>query len=194
MKPPAWFSDAVAALDRLLAQSPVPEDPGHARDVERWLLRLRPEAVDDWPLRLAARAHDVDRALPDELRVCRGDFSDYDDFKAAHAANSARVTAGLMRKAGAPVEAIHDVTWLVLRHEVGGRDARLQALCDADSLSFFTHNLPFYWLREGDQGALLRMRWGIRRLSARAKAALAAFPFADARIAGMLRDILKHSV
>jgi len=194
MSPPAWFAAAVAALDRLLARSRVPEDSGHAQDVERWLLRLRPEASADWPLRLAARAHDVDRALPDELRVCRHDFADYDDFKAAHAANSARVTAGLMRKADAPVDAIHDVTWLVMHHEVGGRDARLQALCDADSLSFFTHNLPFYRLREGEQAALSRMRWGMARLSPRAKGALAAFPFADARMAGLVCALLNDSL
>lgn len=182
MEPPVWFSAARSALGSLLAGSKVPEDPGHARDVERWLIRLRPEAAVDWALRFAALAHDADRALPDEMRVHRADFRAFDDFKTAHAANSARVAAQLLRHAGAPDAVVHDVSWLVLRHEVGGSDARLRALCDADALSFFTHNLPFYLSREGEEEALRRMRWGVARLSANARKRLLRFPFADARI------------
>ncbi len=187
---PAWFARARGRLEWVLARSRVPEDPGHARDVERWLLRLCPDA--GWALRFAALAHDVDRALPDGERVERRDFADYDDFKTAHAANSARVAARLLREADAPSSVVHEVTRLVLAHERGGEDAALAALCDADALSFFTHNLPFYRLREGLDETLRRVRWGIGRLSARGRRALATFPFADSAIRRMLHDEQHH--
>ncbi len=190
MIPPRWFEEARARVARILADSRVPEDFGHAHDVDRWVLRLRPEAAGDWSLRLAAFAHDLDRALPDAERVHREDFSDYDDFKAAHAANSARVLAGLMRKAGAPSRAVRDAAGLVLHHERGGAEPRLRLLCDADALSFFTHNLPFFLLREGEARALERMRWGAARLSPAGVRALRAFPFADPRIRRMVKSLL----
>ncbi len=184
MNAPSWFVHARRALERMLACSRVPEDPGHARDVERWLLRLSPNA--DWPVRYAALAHDVDRALPDDQRVRREDFLDFDDFKAAHAANSARVAARLLREAGAPVSVVCEVTHLVLHHETGGESAELALLCDADALSFYTHNLPFYLLREGENEAVRRIRWGARRLSGRARQILARFPFANPIIGQMV--------
>jgi len=188
LKAPPWFIPATEQLRRLLARSHVPEDVGHAEDVLCWLLRLEPEA--GWPLRFAALAHDVDRAMPDAIRVQRRDFTDYEDFKAAHAANSARIAARLLHRVGAPISVVHEVTRLVLHHEKGGEDAQLSLLCDADTLSFYTHNLPFYLLREGEDEALRRSRWGIRRLSARGREALQCFPFADPRIAHLVARTL----
>ncbi|MDQ7010552.1 MAG: DUF4202 family protein [Mariprofundaceae bacterium] len=188
LKAPAWFVSATAQLRRLLARSHVPEDAGHAEDVLCWLLRLEPEA--GWPLRFAALAHDVDRAMPDAMRVQRGDFANYDDFKAAHAANSARIAARLLHRAGAPTSVVHEVTRLVLHHEEQGGDSQLSLLCDADALSFYTHNLPFYLLREDENEALHRSRWGIRRLSTHGRKALRCFPFADPRIARLVTGAL----
>ncbi len=174
------------ALYALLEGSCVPEDTGHARDTLRWLLRLAPRA--DWALRFAAQAHDVDRALPEDQRTCRRDFPDYESFKAAHAANSARVATALLRKAGAPSSVLQDVARLVYRHEHAQGDARQVALCDADALSFYTHNLPYYLLREGWAEARRRARWGAGRLSPEARQRLIAFPFADPRIQMLVHD------
>jgi len=174
------------ALYALLEGSCVPEDTGHARDTLCWLLRLRPDA--DWRLKFAAQAHDVDRALPYGKRVHRTDFPDYDAFKAAHAANSARVAEELLHEAGAPRDVVHDVGALVARHEQPGGDARHRALCDADALSFYTHNLPYYLLREGWAESVRRTRWGLRRLSPEARQRLIAFPFADPRIQTLVHD------
>lgn len=186
---PPWFSAASACVRAHLARSSVPEDAGHAEDTLAWLLRLLPQA--DWEVRLAALAHDIDRAQPGNARVHREDFACYDDFKAAHAANSARITARLLRRAGAPETAIRRTTFLVLHHETGGEDTDLRALCDADALSFYTHNLPFYLLRSGWREALRRARWGAKRLSRPAQARLAAFPFADPRIGRLVRLALE---
>ncbi|RME86974.1 MAG: hypothetical protein D6771_01065, partial [Zetaproteobacteria bacterium] len=117
---PAWFEAAAALVRGLVARSRVPEDAGHAEDTLCWLERLRPDA--DWALRLAALAHDLDRALPDDLRVHREDFADYDDFKAAHAANSARVLARILHDVRAPTDAIRKATYFVLHHETGKPD------------------------------------------------------------------------
>ena len=185
---PVWFEAAAALVRAHIACSRVPEDPGHAEDTLAWLVRLLPDA--SWPLRLAALAHDLDRALPDARRVRREDFADYDDFKAAHAANSARVLAQLMRTAQAPQEAIRRACFLVLHHETGGADPELMALCDADALSFYTHNLAFYRLRHDEAEVLRRARWGVARLSPQARARLAAFPFADPHARAIVREAL----
>ena len=185
---PAWFEAAAALVRAHIARSRVPEDPGHAEDTLAWLLRLLPDA--SWPLRLAALAHDLDRALPDARRVRREDFADYDDFKAAHAANSARVLAQLMRAAQAPQAAIRRACFLVLHHETGGADPELSALCDADALSFYTHNLAFYRLRHDEAEVLRRARWGVARLSPEARARLAAFPFADPHVRAFVQEAL----
>ena len=70
----------------MIAGSGVPEDPGHSRNTLEWLLRFDPKA--DPALRIAALGHDIERAV-EARKVQRGDFADYDAFKAAHARNSA---------------------------------------------------------------------------------------------------------
>ncbi len=42
-------------------------------------------------------------------------------------------------------------------------------LKDADSLSFFEINLPYYFHREGEQETYFRMQWGYNRMSERGK-------------------------
>lgn len=189
---PAWFEAAAAIVRAQLARSRVPEDPGHAEDTLRWLARLHPNA--GWALKLAALAHDLDRALADAERVRRDDFADYDDFKAAHAANSARVLARILREVRAPEAEIRKAAYFVLHHETGRPDdAALAALVDADALSFYTHNLVYYRLRMGDAEALRRAAWGVRRLSPTARRMLAAFPFADPQIARLVAEALACS-
>jgi len=176
--------------ERILAvirRSTVPEDPAHAENTLAWLLRLEPRA--DLALRIAALAHDIDRALPEGERVRRSDFGDYDAFKAAHARNGARALEGILRACGAPGPLIREACRLVERHEFGG-DPRADLLRDADSLSFYDTNLPLYLAREGEAEALRRARWGWRRLSPRARELLAAFRPRDPAAARIVERVL----
>src|SRR5690606_29227380 len=156
---------AAALIRQVLARAPVEEDAGHAENTLHWLLRLDPAA--DAALRLAALAHDIERARARRLRRQR--FASYDDFKARHAEIGARITRRLLHVAGVEESVREEACRLVRRHEVGG-DPRSDLLKDADSLSYFDHNLPYYYRREGWEETLRRARWGYSRLSARARA------------------------
>lgn len=166
-----------------LAQSPVPEDPGHAENTLQWLLKLAPNAGP--AMRLAALAHDIERARPERLQ--RNQFDDYDAFKAAHASVGAHLTDALLRHANVPESIRHDVYHLIRHHETGGdRDSDL--LKDADSLSYFEHNLPLYYAREGATATLARARWGYQRLSFNARQHYESIQHRDAALNQLLQE------
>ncbi len=155
---------AFTRIREFIRHSRVPEDPMHAENTLAWLVRLDPMA--DEALRLAALAHDIDRAAPDGVR--REDFADYDAFKQAHAEHGARLLHRLLERCDVPEAVTAEACRLVRLHEVGG-DPRADLLRDADSLSYFDVNLPLYHAREGDDETLRRCIWGIRRLSPHAR-------------------------
>ena len=149
----------------VISGSQVPEDSCHADNTLEWLLRMEPDADD--ALQLAALAHDIDRAVK-ETKVKRADFDDYDAFKAAHARNSTEILRPILTACGVEVDIVDEACRLVEIHEVGG-DPRADLLKDADSISFFDVNLPFYYRREGWDEAKRRSCWGYLRLSPLAK-------------------------
>ena len=134
----------------------------HSKNTLAWLLKLQPDANE--ALQIAALGHDIERAM-ERRKVRRADFDDYDEFKAAHASNSALVLREIMLEYGLPAAITDDVCRLVGQHEVGG-DERCNLLKDADSISYFEVNLPLYFEREGYSETLRRTIWGYRRLSA----------------------------
>ena len=155
-----------ARIREVIAGSSVPEDPRHSTNTLEWLLKFEPCA--DQALQLAALGHDIDRAV-EGSKVLRSDFSDYDDFKAAHARHSAEMLLEILRQCGVEDAALADELYrLVCSHEVGG-DARSDLLVDADSLSYFDVNLPLYRDRNSREETLRRCVWGYRRLSRRAR-------------------------
>jgi hypothetical protein len=161
-------------ISEVIAGSSVPEDPRHASNTLEWLMRLDPNS--DTALQIAALGPDIDRAVS-ARKVQRVDFDDYDDFKAAHARNSAGILREILRECGVSDEALtQEVHHLVCAHEVGG-DPRSELLKDADSISYFDVNLPLYFAREGWDETLRRCTWGYLRLSARARSIVAGLKF-----------------
>jgi len=152
-------------IKSVIAGSGVPEDPIHAQNTLDWLLKLDPKA--DQALRIAALGHDIERAL-EHRKVFRANFANFEAFKAAHAENSALILQEIMADCGLEPDLAAEVCRLVRLHEVGG-DPRADLLRDADSISFFDVNLPFYSERNGLTETLRRSIWGYRRLSERAK-------------------------
>jgi hypothetical protein len=105
--------------------------------------------------------------------VQRVDFDDYDDFKAAHARNSAAILREIIGECGVRDESLtREVYRLVCLHEVGG-DPRANLLVDADSISYFDVNLPLYSARNSRDETLRRCLWGYDRLSPRARSIVA---------------------
>ena len=150
-----------ARILEVVAGSEVPEDFPHAKDTLSWVLRLEPSAGP--ALQLAALGHDIDRAVK-ERKVSRADFQDYDTFKAAHARNGAAILLDILETCGVTPVIAAEAGRLVTLHEVGG-DPHADLLKDADSISYFKVNLPFYFQREGWEEAKRRSVWGYRRLS-----------------------------
>jgi hypothetical protein len=151
----------------ILSHSSIPEDREHALNVLKWVERLKPDA--DFPLRIAALGHDIERALT-EQKVRRMEFPSYDYFKRAHAENSAKIVDEMLSMYPIAQDVIERVHYLIANHEFGKEgDLELTILKDADSLSFFELNLPYYLQREGEEKTRLRMQWGYNRMSGRAK-------------------------
>lgn len=138
------MDDGSPLLERLIAfvrqRYPLPE---HLIGTERWLVRLAPEA--DEALRAAALLHDVDRLFPLEPGESVPPGYAFDDRESLlwHGRRSARFARRVLEDLGAEPGLVEGVVPLVARHEVGG-DERLDALMDADSLSFLESNVGYF--------------------------------------------------
>ena len=176
-------------IESTIARSGVAEDPVHSKNTLKWLLKLKPDA--DEALQIAALGHDIERAVQ-QRKVRREDFPDYDRFKAAHATNSAEILKETMLQCGVADETlIQEVYDLVRRHEVGG-DPRSDLLKDADGISFFEVNLPFYYRRNDPEETKRRCRWGYRRLSEKAKKIVANLTYENEQLNELLRITIEE--
>ena len=170
----------------IIDESTLPEDPLHAGNTLAWLLKLKPDA--DEALQIAALGHDIERAY-ENRKVRRADFTDYDEFKAAHARNSAEILREVMEECCLPEHIIEDVYLLVSLHETGGNQ-RADLIRDADSISFFDVNLPFYFERNSQEETIRRCIWGYKRISNEVKPHVLTLSHSDSE----LTDLVKRAV
>jgi len=173
-------------IKEIISKSTVPEDPLHSINTLEWLLKIDPNA--DEALIIAALGHDIDRAII-EGKIMRADFSNYNDFKQAHARNSARILEDIMIEFEVDQNIISDVRILVQNHEIGGND-RTDMLKDADSISYFDTNLPLYFARNVLEETQRRTIWGYKRLSPRMKERLKTFRYDDSRIENLVKSVI----
>ncbi len=185
-------SQAVSAIDlaikrirSVIEASPVPEDLLHSSNTLEWILNLTPSA--DEALQIAALGHDIERAVSNR-RISKTDFQDFDEFKAAHAQNSARILTEILEECGVAEWVREEVYRLVCLHETGG-DERSDLLRDADSLSFFEVNLPHYYSRNGREETFRRGLWGYKRLTPELRALVKRFNYADQRLKVLVQEI-----
>ncbi len=176
-------------IAKIIEMSPVPEDPIHAKNTLEWLLKLKHDA--DEALKIAAYGHDIERAIA-ARKVRRKDYRSYDEFKGAHALNSARILTGIMEECDMPDDLIKDVFFLVRYHERGGTK-RADLLRAADSISFFHVNLPFYFMRNGAEETKRRCLWGYRKLPNSLKRVVAGFHYQDKELTAVVRSCIDES-
>jgi len=176
-------------IREIVARSKVPEDPYHAENTLKWLLRLDPKA--DQALQIAALAHDIDRAV-EAGRVRRWDYDDYDLFKAAHALNGAKILRSVLDECGFDNSVTDEACRLVRLHEAGG-DPRSDLLKDTDSISFFEVNMPLYFHREGWEETKRRCIWGYHRLSARAKEITKGITYKEEVLTRLLSEAIRQT-
>jgi hypothetical protein len=170
-------------IERIIQRSAVPEDPVHAKNTLEWLLKFKPDA--DEGLKIAALGHDIERAV-EKRKVRRQDYKSYDAFKHAHALNSAKILAEIMEDCKIEKELVDDIFTLVSQHETGGNN-RMNVLRDADSISFFQINLPYYFARNGVEETKERYLWGYRKLPDRLKELVAGFKYPDKELQSLVK-------
>lgn len=176
-------------IGQAIQKSTVPEDPVHSKNTLEWLIKLKPDA--DEALQISALGHDIERAI-EERKVRRNDYRNFDEFKDEHALNSARILAEIMRECNIIEKLIDDVFFLVRRHETGG-DKRADVLRDADSISFFHVNLPYYFARNSLEGTQKRFKWGYRKLPDNLKKIVAGFDYQDKKLNTLARTLIDES-
>jgi len=173
-------------IEEIIKKSPVPEDPIHSKNTLEWLLKLKPDA--DEALKIAALGHDIERAI-EERKVRREDYKNYDEFKDAHASNSAKVLTEIMEACNISKKIADDIFFLVCHHETGGSE-RVDILRDADSISFFQVNLPDYFIRNGVEETRKRYLWGYRKLPDNLKRVVAEFDYQNKELESLVKSCI----
>jgi len=169
-------------MEGIIKKSQVPEDPIHSKNTLEWLLKLKPDADD--ALKIAALGHDIERAIA-ERKVRREDYKDCDEFKEAHASNSAKILAEIMKECNISKKLADDIVFLVCHHETGGT-RRVDILRDADSISFFHVNLPYYFLRNGIEETKRRCLWGYGKLPKNMQEVVVKFNYNDKELESLV--------
>jgi hypothetical protein len=159
------FEAASMRLARIIERSAAPEDPSHAENTLHWMLQLAPTA--DEILQLAAYGHDTERALADRLH--QDSFETYDKYKCAHARRSGRVVARIALECGYTRAESNRLAYLIGAGEFASDDPDVQLLCDADSISFFDNNLPYYLEGKGVERTRTKIEFMYGRASIRAR-------------------------
>lgn len=176
-------------IEEIIKKSPVSEDPIHSKNTLEWLLKLKPDA--DEALRIAALGHDIERAI-EERKVRREDYKNYDEFKDAHASNSAKVLTEIMEACKIDKKIADDIFFLVCHHETGGSE-RVDILRDADSISFFQVNVPDYFIRNGVEETKKRYLWGYRKLPDNLKRVVAEFDYQNKELESLVKSCIGES-
>jgi hypothetical protein len=156
------FGTVKKQIEKMLLNSPVQSDPLHAKLVLKWVLKLKPDA--DEALKIAALAHDIDRAVTKIVDPPTGNLLRYMRLKKEHSLRSAQIIGEILEKNQYPVSVIEKVRHLVENHEFGG-DSESELLKDADSLAYFEYNIPFYLRNHGKKNTIGKIRFMYQRMS-----------------------------
>lgn len=176
-------------IEEIIKESPVPEDLIHSKNTLEWLLKLNPDA--DEASQIAALGHDVERAI-EGRKVKREDYKNYDEFKNAHALNSAKVMTEIMEECDISKKLADDILPLVRYHETGSTK-RIDILRDADSISFFHVNLPYYFIRNGAEETKKRCLWGCKKLSGHLKRIVSEFIYRNKELEALVKACIDDS-
>ncbi|MGB3341199.1 MAG: DUF4202 family protein [bacterium] len=184
------LKDIESEIEMIISKSQVPEDSIHSKNTKKWALKLDPKI--DIALQIASFGHDIERSI-EERKIKRENFTDYNEFKKAHSQNSATILQEILLKYSISRGFIDKVVNLVLLHEFGGT-LEANILKNADSISFFDVNLPFYFQRNSEKETAFRMKWGYEKLSKVAKSLVRNFSYDNGELEALFNKIvLQHS-
>ena len=160
-------------IESIIEKSSVPEDHKHSKNTLKWVLKLKPDA--DEALKIAALGHDIERAIK-QRKVNRSDYKSYDEFKKAHALNSANILVEIIKEYNVSEELIDEIFFLVKNHETGN-GKKTDILKYADTISFFQVNLPLYFTRNSEEETKNRVSWGYKKLPEEIKIIVSEFKY-----------------
>lgn len=169
------FKQAVSAIKKIISGSIVKEDLVHSKLVHQNVLCLNPKASE--ALQIAALAHDIDRGIK-EKRIKREDYKNYNKYKHDHALQSAKIISEILVKIGYNDNFIKKVKILVEQHEIG-RKGNVKILKEADSISFFQYNFPYYLKTHTKEQTKDKIRFMYNRLSYKAKGEIKKIKLSD---------------
>ena len=115
----------------------------HALNSVQWLLVLAPDATET--LQVATMFHDCERFF--EVRTLPAEFGSYQEYKQAHARNTAQLISQALNAHNRADLSPH-VSELIERHEVGGTPES-DLLMTADSFAYFDKNIFDYYRWRG---------------------------------------------
>lgn len=149
-------------------------DIGHAKNTHYWVLGLYPQA--DVALQIAGLMHDLDRAFIErnditfmqrnkQLREEGKPEISYDDYKAEHEKDCARIAVDFLIQRNYDPLIIEKVGYLIGRHEIGGC-FESEVLKTADAISFLDNNFNHYFNKYKDKEDMLikKVKWTMNRL------------------------------
>ena len=176
-------------IEEIMPNSPLKFDPIHSELTLKWVLKLRPHA--DEALKIAALAHDIDRAITSITEKDLKDFSKIHEFKKEHAIRSAKFTSDIMKKHDYDNETIEKVKQLIEVHEEGG-DEEETTLMEADSISYFDYNIDHYFERYGREKTKNKIQFMYKRLSEKARDLVKQIKFKDENISALFNEAIKE--
>jgi hypothetical protein len=162
----AKFELVKKEVQQMLPKSPITIELVHSKLVLKWVLKLKPDA--DEALRIAAVAHDMERAITGITEKDCKDYTKIDAFKREHAIRSAKYISKILKKHKYEKKVIDKVKYLVENHECGV-DKESKILCDADSIAFFEYNIPAVLKRYGPERTRKKIRFMYKKLSPASK-------------------------
>lgn len=184
------FEELKKEIEAIMPNSPLDFEPMHAKLTLKRLLELKPEA--DEALRIAALAHDIDRAVTGITETYDlKDYSKLDEFKAEHAKRSAEIISNLMKKFGYGKKEIEKVHRLVLNHEIGG-DEETNVLMDADSIAYFDYNIGRYFKKNGKERTKNKVKFMFKRLSKKAKEIVKGIDFKEKEVKKLFQEAVSE--
>jgi hypothetical protein len=136
-----WFSKVEKFVTDSFIKANNTGDLKHFERTVYWLQKLKPDA--DEALQIAAFAHDTERAFKDEKSITSDAGFTNKDHLNYHQETGAKIIADFLKNQHAPLELIERVKELISKHEVGGT-ADENILKDADSISYFENQIPFF--------------------------------------------------
>jgi hypothetical protein len=181
------FNRLKLEIAKILSKTEFKLENAHSLDTLKWVKEIDTNANEY--LQIAALAHDIDRGV--SPRIIRETNEEYSDYKKRHAKRSSQLIADLMLKYNYPKNLINKTSHLVKNHEVGG-DTETTILMDADSISFFSCNLEWYYKYKGLEETKNKIMFMYKRATPRAKQIIKEIKIKNKILYNLCQEVFKN--